>query len=108
MSAASKVWIERFQQLYHYTRNQLLDLRNVDINAMHDEKSLEAWHRSIDIDDPHAIEISTHIIFLKSITWMEQENITSGAEALNIIGKQNVNLRAARAVRNGGVEGSRG
>ena len=108
MSAASKVWTERFQQLYHYTRNRLLDLCNVDINDMHDEKSLEAWHRSIDIDDPHAIEISTHIIFLKSIAWMEQESITSGAEALNTIGKQNVNLRAARAVRNGGVEGSRG
>jgi len=52
----------------------VVELCNVDINQIHDDESLEAWHRSIDVTDPRASEILGYILFLRSTSKLQEES----------------------------------
>ncbi|KAI9574352.1 hypothetical protein HD554DRAFT_2034480 [Boletus coccyginus] len=55
-------------------RKEVVKLCNVDINKIHDDETLEAWHRSIDVTDFHVFEILGYILLLRSTIKLEAES----------------------------------
>lgn len=87
---ATHIWNERFQQLYKFTRNRLIQLCDVDIDGILDDKGLEDWNRTIDLADPHAAEILGHIVTLRSIFRLERGDTEILHDTLHTIGAENL------------------
>ncbi|KAI9453586.1 hypothetical protein HD554DRAFT_2179398 [Boletus coccyginus] len=86
--AGIKIWGTQFGQLHTFIRNRVVELCNVDINKIHDDETLEAWHRSIDVTDPHVSEILGYILLLRSTIKLEEES-SHFQNAMCMIGEEN-------------------
>ncbi|KAI9573969.1 hypothetical protein HD554DRAFT_2035088 [Boletus coccyginus] len=86
--AGTKIWSMQFGQLHTYISNWVIKLCNVDINKIHDDETLGAWHRLINMADPHASKILEYILLLRLIVKLEKEN-GHFQDAMCMIGKEN-------------------
>ncbi|KAF8444488.1 hypothetical protein L210DRAFT_3502081 [Boletus edulis BED1] len=70
--AGANVWNERFGQLYTFICTRLLRICDIDIDKIHDDDALHAWHQSINRTHSNSSEILGYVLILRSTAKLEQ------------------------------------